>query len=525
VAHEVMTRTLDELAVEQPDAVLLQDVTGSAMTVTEFRTAALRWATAYQRLGIGPGDTVLTMLPTSLEAYPAWLGAAWLRAIEVPVNTMFRGHMLRYLIQNSAARVLVVAERYLDQLREVADALEHVETVVVLDASREVENLPVRVIDGLMFLDGAEPSDQLAHPDPWDIACMIYTSGTTGPSKGVLMPWRELHSFISSYPEGMLRPGDAMYLVLPVFHVSGKQGVWAAVEHHCRLVVREQFSLTDFWKDIKEFGCSATGLIGIMASLLVRMPPTEDEHDTPLRATAMGPLIPELDEFRARFGVEVFSGYGMTEIGVPLSTDGFEVADWKSCGRVRPGYELRIVDEHDEPLGPDVVGELVVRTAQPWMLNAGYWQMPDKTAEAWRNGWFHTGDAMRYDADGNFYFVDRIKDALRRRGENISSFEVERYVAEHDAVLECAAIAVPSELSEDDLKICVVPKPEHSLTPRELWDFLAPRMPRFMLPRYIEICDSLPKTPTLRVQKVELRAAGVTDATWDREKEGVALPS
>jgi carnitine-CoA ligase len=523
--HEVMTRTLDELAAAEPDAVLLQDVAGRSMTVEEFRTTTLRWASAYRRLGLGPGDTVLTMLPTSLDAYPAWLGAAWLRAIEVPVNTMFRGHMLRYLIQNSQARVLIVAERYLDQLREVADGLTDVETIVVLDATAPPDGLPATVIDGIAFLDGAEPADDLAHPEPWDIACMIYTSGTTGPSKGVLMPWRELWSFITSYPDGMLEPGRGLYLVLPVFHVSGKQGVWAAAEHRCRLVIRESFSLTEFWKDIRDFDCTATGLIGIMASLLVRMPPVDDEKDTPLRATAMGPMIPELDEFRERFGVRVFSGYGMTEIGVPLGTDGFNVADWRSCGRPHEGYELRIVDEHDEPLGPDTVGELIVRTERPWMLNAGYWQMPDKTAEAWRNGWFHTGDGMKYDAEGNFYFVDRIKDALRRRGENISSFEVEGYVGEHEAVMECAAIAVPSELSEDDLKICVVLKPDHALTPRELWDFLAPRMPRFMLPRYIEICASLPKTPTLRIQKVELRKSALNDNTWDREKEGVPLPS
>ena len=198
IHREVMTRTLDEYAAKHPDATLLQDVSGRAMTVAEFRDATLRWVTAYQRLGVGAGDTVLTMLPTCLEAYSAWLAAAWVRAIEVPVNTMYRGHMLRYQIADSRARVLVIAERYLDQLREVLDGIEGLETIVVLDATGPVGDLGVRTIDGATFLAGAEPATNLEHPDPWDIACMIYTSGTTGPSKGVLMPWAELFQFVTT---------------------------------------------------------------------------------------------------------------------------------------------------------------------------------------------------------------------------------------------------------------------------------------------------------------------------------------
>ena len=218
----------------------------------------------------------------------------------------------------------------------------------------------------------------------------------------------------------------------------------------------------------------------------------------------------------------------MTEVGVPLITDGFTLANGRSCGRIRtgsPGYEVRIVNEHDEPLPIGTVGEFIVRAAEPWVINAGYWKMPEKTAEAWRNGWFHTGDAFREDEDGNFYFVDRIKDAIRRRGENISSFEVEAEVNSHPAVQESAVIGVPSELGEEDVKAIVVLRPSQSLEPRELIEFLIPRMPRFMIPRYIEIVEALPKTDvTFRTQKVKLREDALNEQTWDREKAGITLP-
>jgi crotonobetaine/carnitine-CoA ligase len=310
--------------------------------------------------------------------------------------------------------------------------------------------------------------------------------------------------------------------------VSGKSGIYIAAHHDARLVVRDTFSLTEFWNDVRRFGCTTTGLIGVMASFLMAMPEQPDDADNPLVNVSMGPLVAEIDEFKRRFGVNVSTGYGMTEIGVPLASDGWNLANATSCGKVRtgyPGYEVRVVDEVDRPLGPDEVGELIVRTAEPFTMNAGYHNMPAETATAWRNGWFHTGDGFRYDADGNYYFVDRIKDAIRRRGENISSFEVEAYVTKHPAVQECAAVAVPAEHTEDEVKVVVVPAAGATIDPKELIEFLIPTMPRFMIPRYVEVVDALPKTPTMRVRKVELRAdSGVGAGVWDREAAGVQLP-
>jgi crotonobetaine/carnitine-CoA ligase len=506
-----------------PDRVAMLDVDGHRSTYRELQDTYRTWSDAFRRLGVVPGDNVVTMLPNSFVAFEAWLGVAWLGAVEVPVNNAYLGDMLRYLLDDSQASVLVIARRFLDRLEGIAGDLQHLRTVVVPDAApdEDLPSLPFAVLDGAAFFAGATPADDLPGPERYDIAALIYTSGTTGPSKGVLVPWAELNEFASMPPDGMIEDDGGYYTVYPAFHVSGKSALYTAARYRAHIVIRETFSLSEFWDDIRRFDVKAAGLVGPMASLLMLAPPHPDDAKTPLEKVYMGPLIPQVEEFKARFGLVVGSGFGMTEIGVPLGTDGFNLANATSCGRVRPGYpgyQVRIVDEHDEEVPVGTVGELIVRADEPWVITPGYFNQPERTAEAWRNGWFHTGDAFRRDEDGNHYFVDRIKDAIRRRGENISSFEVEAAVSQHAAVQECAAIAVPSELGEDEIKVLVVAVGGSTLDPAELIDFLEPRMPRFMLPRYVEVVAALPKTDaTYRTKKVELRAAGLNDATWDRE--------
>jgi crotonobetaine/carnitine-CoA ligase len=309
--------------------------------------------------------------------------------------------------------------------------------------------------------------------------------------------------------------------VYPAFHVSGKSSLYTSARYRGHVAIREVFSLTEFWTDIARFDIKAAGLVGPMAALLMLAPEQPTDADTPLEKVFMGPLIPQVEAFKERFGIEVGTGFGMSEVGVPLSSDGFALANTTSCGRLRQGpphYELRIADEHDEEVPVGTVGELLVRSGDPWVITPGYFGQPQRTADAWRNGWFHTGDAFRVDEEGNYYFVDRIKDAIRRRGENISSFEVEAAVNQHPSVQESAAVAVPSELGEDEIKVLVVPLGDATVDPAELLAFLEPRMPKFMLPRYVEVIAGLPKTDaTFRTRKVELRDAGITPATWDRE--------
>ena len=238
-----------------------------------------------------------------------------------------------------------------------------------------------------------------------------------------------------------------------------------------------------------------------MANFINRQPPRPDDADTPLHTVVMVPLIPELDDFKQRFGVRVSTAFNMTEVSVPLHSDGWTLADLESCGKLRPGYEVRVVDEDDEDVGPGRVGELIVRADEPWTLMAGYLDMPEATTAAWQNLWLHTGDAFRYDEDGNYYFLDRISDTIRRRGENISSAEVEVVVNEHPGVLESAAVAIPSEWGEDDVKIVVVARPGRTVAPQDLAEFLAPRLPRFMVPATSRSSPNSPRRPRQRSAK------------------------
>ncbi|MFV0306812.1 MAG: AMP-binding protein [Desertimonas sp.] len=503
---------------EEPDKVFLQQVEADrTLTYGEAHTAALRWAHAFDRLGIGHSDTVCSMLPVGFDAVHCWVGLTWLVAWEVPVNTSYQGQMLAYTLENSNARVAVVAERYLDRLAALGGPVGRVDTIVVPDAVGPLPDLPYRMIGGAEFLRGVEADDTFDGPQPWDVVEIFYTSGTTGPSKGVLFTHTQQWASAAGLDDDPASGDEAFYCPFPMYHVSGKVYVYNFARLGIRGVFREQFKTDEFWDDVRRYRCTSTLLLGAMANFVYRQPARPDDADTPLRTVLMVPLIPELDDFRTRFGVEVTTVFNMTEISCPIVAGTDEVGRMpvEACGRTRDGYECRVVDEHDYEVPRGELGELIVRADEPWMLNAGYFNMPDKTAEAWRNGWFHTGDGFVHDADGWFHFVDRQKDAIRRRGENISSMEVETGVNAHPEVLESAAIAVPSEWGEDEVKAVVVRKPGAAVDAAQLHAFLVESMPKFMVPRFIEFVDELPKTPTEKVRKVALREAGVNTATWD----------
>jgi crotonobetaine/carnitine-CoA ligase len=501
-----------------PDRVFLQEVGGDTYSYFQAHLTFITWAGALARLGVEAGDRVAVMLPSSLSAVSAWLGIAWLGALEVPINTGFRGQMLNYIAANSGAKVLVVAERYLDRLRAIDLENTAIESVVVPDAAGELATIGVPTWPGAAFLADVDPNDHRAPPNAWDVATVLYTGGTTGPSKGVLLPWGAMTHTVRLFPE--VGPDDAFYAPFPLFHGTGKVPLVTMAYAGGREVIRESFKTDAFWADVDRYGCTMTVLLATMAIWLLGQPPSAEDQHHSLRRVIMAPLV---DGFRERFGVSVRTHYGMTEAGAVFNRH--EVIDnLASCGAPAPGYEVRIVDEHDYEVPTGEVGELVVRPAEPWIMSLGYLGMPQKTAEAWRNGWFHTGDGFRRDPQGNYYFVDRIKDYIRRRGENISSFEVERFVAEHPDVLEVAAIGVPSEHGEDEIKIVVVLHPDRRLTPQELLEFLIPRMPRYMVPRFIELVSELPHTEaTNRVRKVELRAQPFTEGTWDRDAAGIVV--
>ncbi len=284
----------------------------------------------------------------------------------------------------------------------------------------------------------------------------------------------------------------------------------------------EGFRTGAFWDTVRATGATAVFLLGVMGNFLVKQPEHPRDRDHPLRMAFLVPLAEDGLAFAERFGVEVYTLFNMTEIATPLIS-GLNPRRPGTCGRVRDGVEVRLVDENDCEVPIGGVGEMMLRADCPWTLSHGYNKDPEATARAWRNGWFHTGDAFRRHADGTYEFVDRLKDAIRRRGENISSFEVEAVVNTHPEVQETAAIPVPSEHGEDEVMIVVASKPGRSVAPAELIAFLIPRMAHFMVPRYVRIVDSLPKTPTAKVQKTILREAGRTPDTWDREAAGMIL--
>jgi crotonobetaine/carnitine-CoA ligase len=340
------------------------------------------------------------------------------------------------------------------------------------------------------------------------------------------MPWGHLYRQSRNFiPVDDLGPDDVLYLPVVTYHIGAKVTPYLAAMVNAEALIRDRFSPSEFWGDIRRHGVTTTTVVGAMIPWITAASTPEDEHGS-LRNIIMAPVPPTVDDFKRRFGVRVGTAYSMTEISNPIASDGWDgcAENHLSCGVLKPGYEARVVDENDITVPDGTVGELIVRSDEPWTLNQGYLGMPDASFRAWRNGWFHTGDGFVRDAEGRFYFRDRLKDTIRRRGENISSFEVEGVVNQHPDVVESAAVAVDSEHTEDEVMIFVRRIDGSSLGERELVEWVIPRMARFMVPRYVEFVEELPKTPTDRVQKKALRERGVSAGTWDREREGIVIP-
>jgi crotonobetaine/carnitine-CoA ligase len=509
-------------AEEDPGRIALEHVVGPSIAYGELDRQARTWANALGRLGVGPGTHVATFLPNQFDSYRLLLALAWLKAVEVPVNAAYTGRILEYALSHADAEVLVTNGDFASLVAPLTSRLPRLETVVVLDGPASAVDLDgVRLVDRDTLLHGAEAVTDLPGPDCWDLAALLYTSGTTGPSKAVRMPWGAIYQNWSWVPEDAFGPGEGLHCAFPLFHNSGRSGFNGVLARGGRFVMREKFSATNVWDEVRRTNCVALALIGPLTALLYSAPPRADDRDNPVRNVILGPMIPEMKAFEDRFGVRVCVAYGQTEIGCPL-TSGWDHGPPSSCGKVRESYpwpEVRLVDEHDNRLGPDQPGELVVRARAPWGLNLGYYNMDAATVSAWRNGWFHTGDVFTCDVEGNFYFVDRLKDTIRRRGENISSFEVEQHVLEHPAVLECAAVGIRSPLGDEEILVAVITAQGARLDPAELIDFLGGTMPAFMVPRYIELVLDLPRSETTgRVRKEDLRQRGLTDAAWDRER-------
>jgi crotonobetaine/carnitine-CoA ligase len=519
----VVTRALiDRFARETPDKpFMVFDDDGEVWSYAGFRELVLQTALGLQRLGVRQGDHVLVWMPNCREHYRLFFAINYLGAVFVPINTAYRGGLLEHVIEVSDAKLAVVHGSLCERLHGIG--LAKLERIVVAGPEAETPLPSVRYEDALLPEAGTLEAPGRAIM-PWDPMSIIYTSGTTGPSKGVLTSYLHLFSAAGQETWPFVTEEDRFLINGPMFHVLGMGPMFCLLTRGASLAIVERFDTETFWDSVRHTGATAAFLLGVMATFLEKRAPRDDDADNPLRLVITVPLGEGAERFGRRFGLDVYTIFNMTEISSPMVSEANPGVPG-TCGKQRDGVELRLVDENDCEVERGRVGELIIRTDRPWAMNSGYYKNPEATAKAWRNGWFHTGDAFMQDAAGNFFFVDRIKDTIRRRGENISSFEVETEALAHPDIRECAALGVPSEYGEDEVMLVAAPVEGREIDPEALLGFLRERMAYFMVPRYIRVLDALPKTPTEKVRKVELREQGVTADAWDREAAGIKVKS
>ena len=481
------------------------------------------------RCGVGRGHSVAILCPTGLPHLHAWLACALLGATEVPINPVLRGGALEHVLRTAKPAVAVVNAGLLPNLLEAEREVGCLAYVILVGEGDRLD-LAARKI-GLSLYDDVLRTGSAAIPDAQvstaDIGSVMFTSGTTGPAKGAMMPNGQLCLLALQAMEAMrIGPDDVFYCAHPLNHIAGKyMGIFATFAAGGRVVLDGRFEAANWLDRVR--GCAATVSIahGPMIEMIAAQPRRPDDGHHALRRLMCCPMPKHLAaDFEARFALRGVEMWGMTEVACPAwtSLDGRRVEG--SCGRpLRDYYDLRIVDpETDEELPPDAVGEIVVRPRFPFTTMQGYLGMPGETVGSWRNLWFHTGDAAYLDAEDNLFFVDRLKDRIRRRAENISAYDIEVAATAYPAVREAAAVGVPSGFEgDDDIKLCVVSDEE--VEPASLIAFLAGRLPPFMVPRYVEVLQALPRTPTNKIRKRELSSAGVTPATWDRSKDNIRL--
>jgi len=509
-----------ERASSTPNRTFLRDVDGNAATYAQSYRRAGCWTTVLRSVGVSPGDRVITMVPNSVESVQLWMGIAGCGAIETPVHPAFKSGLLEHAVNAVEAQVVIITADALPRFIASLPRLTRVTHLLVLGTIAGVDAGDVHVFDAEAQLDDARPATSREVAPFHYPSVILYTSGTTGPSKPVIVPWGQLQvSAQGALPYDDLDETDVLYVYFPPSHIGAKQWTYLAALIGGSVLLRTSFKTDEFLDDVRRYGITSAGLIGAMAHFLQGQPEAAADRDIPLRNIVMGPLLPDLDAFKERFGVRVHTCFGMTELSVPIRADGWSTNNPAAAGKRWMGwpyFETRLVDEHDREVAVGETGELMVRVGVPWTITPGYFGMPEATAEAWRNGWFHTGDVFRTDAEGYFYFVDRGKDCIRRRAENISSFEVEAAALTHPDVADAAAVGVPADTNEEEIKLFLVAKPGVLVDPVSIINHLNEQLPKFMVPRYIELIDELPKTPTMRTQKHLLRNRPLDENTWDR---------
>jgi crotonobetaine/carnitine-CoA ligase len=519
VSSRELGPTIDGLlarrATTHADAEFLRFASGD-LTFADVDRRATRLAAGLASIGIERGDVVPVLLKNSPELAISWFALCRLGAVACFVNTGFRGPALRHALATAGGAVLIADGAFADHIAEVAGDLMQLRTSVWVGEAATLPGVGVRRWQDLATHEDDPPPPMHGALDP---AMVLFTSGTTGVSKGCILPHRYTVRQASLMSEHLgFAPDEVLYCPFPMFHIDALVlTIGPALVLGATAAIGERYSASGFWDEVRRFGATVFDFMGATLTLTWKQPPAPDDADNPVRL-AWGVPLPEFaDEFERRFGLQLVELYGSTDAGVPIYHPVDERRRTGSCGRVIDAYDVHLLDEHGFEAPVDAVGEIAVRPREPGLMSAGYLGMAEDTLRSRRDLWFHTGDLARRDADGYHYFVGRRSDTIRRRGENISAFEVEEVVKLHPDVLDAAAFGVPSELTEDDVMVTIVARPGTTVDPADVTRFCSERAAAHMVPRYVDVVDELPRTPTEKVRKDVLRERGPTSTTWDRE--------
>lgn len=516
----VLGELLEERAASSKDKTFLY-FRDKQVSYKELNNTSNRVSNGFLELGINKGDHISVMLPNCPEYLYSWFGLAKIGVVHVPINNLYKGEFLRYVIDHSDSRAIIIHEQFLERLKLIENDLPKLEKVILVDgASSSVSKFEVIPFEQLIKSSDTNPGIDVGQ---YSVDAIVYTSGTTGLPKGVMRTHGySCHSAIAESKFRNLSDNDILYTCLPLFHQNAQLSTTlGSLAAGASMALGEKFSASNFWNEIRKYKATQFNLIGAMLSYLYKQPPREDDADQPARFVSGAPISKDLyQKFKDRFNVKFMEGYGLTESGL-IAVNLYHEPNPKlgSFGKATPSFDVRIVDDEDNEVEPLTIGEIVSRPKLPNIMMAGYYKMPDKTLETLRNLWFHTGDYGMMDYDGYFYFVDRKKDYLRVGGENISSMQVEMTINSHPKVAESAALGIQLEAgAEDNMVLYVVLKKGEKLTPEQFIEWCQERLPKFAVPRFVEFLDELPKTPTEKVEKYKLKERGIGANTWDRTK-------
>jgi carnitine-CoA ligase len=523
--HEVLAWRAAECGTRL--AVSFRDAEGAylRLTYSELQRRSREFAeglTAFP--GGSEGGRVCVMLENHWQFVATFFGCAMSGRLIVPVNTALKRAQLAHIISDSGPSIFVVGSPHLNELLAAIEAEDSVRCIVVVPDSSMTLTEPSTLrgkqvidYDGFTARNASGPAGYAVATRPETPMMIIYTSGTTGPSKGIVYCHRSALWFSSAaiYAIGIL-PSDVFHTCLPLFHANALLcTVLAGVIAGSHSIVTPRFSLSRYWREVSECHASVTSMVGSMPALLWQARRGVVERAHSLRVIYAAPMPENRLEFEQRFSAPLVTTYGLTDASILTASRIDDTGRGSSCGRALDDWEIRVVDDRDEPVAVGHPGELVARPRRPYIGGLGYWRRAEETVAAWRNLWHHTGDLVRQDAEGYVYFLDRKKDSIRKAGENISSLEVEDVVRGFARVLDAAVFAVPSELGEDDVMALVIVDGEEPVDFGDICTYCRERLPYFAVPRYWERAEKLPRTTTMRVRKAELRDRGVTGETWD----------